>query len=271
MPVKIGLNRPLAVLNDCLIKCPIGGTMTAYGKFAKVYDLFMESNNDLRVEFLENIWIKEDTKPSLILDLCCGTGEITSLLHQKGYDMTGVDVSEEMLSVARQRDNSPDILYLHQDMREFELYGTVDSIICLSDGMNYVLEPSEVMTVFKLVKNYLIPGGTFIFDINTEYKFKNILADNNFSASEDSAAYIWENYYDEEEKINEYSMTFFIKDEETGLFERFQEEHYERAYSIDEITHMLTALGFEIKNIYGGYSGEEFNDFSERAVFVCKR
>ncbi|WP_250228414.1 class I SAM-dependent DNA methyltransferase [Anaeropeptidivorans aminofermentans] len=245
--------------------------MRAYGKFAKVYDLFMENDNELRVAFLENIWIREGTKPSLILDLCCGTGEITSLLHKKGYDMTGIDISEEMLSVARQRDNSPEILYLQQDMREFELYGTVDSILCLSDGLNYLLEPSEVMAVLRLVKNYLNPGGTFIFDINTEHKFKNILGEHNFSAAEDNAAYIWENYYDEEEKINEYMMTFFIKDEETGLFERFQEAHYERAYGIDELSQMLTALSFEIKNIYGGYSGEALTDFSERAVFVCKR
>lgn len=147
---------------------------------------------------------KYNINPKLIAELGCGTGNITGRLAKEGYDMIGIDISEEMLSVARQKavdEGDKNILYLLQDMTEFELYGTVDVILCLCDSINYITEYEDIVKVFKLVNNYLEPGGLFIFDINTEYKFKNILGENTFADSEENAAYIWQNYYDENERI----------------------------------------------------------------------
>jgi SAM-dependent methyltransferase len=202
----------------------------------------------------------------LVLDLACGTGSLTSILSKRGYDMIGVDISEEMLAIARRKD--PDILFLQQDMRKFELYGTVDAIICACDAINYLTENGDLEQVFKLAANYLNPGGLFIFDINTEYKFKEILADNTFAAADDTAAYIWENFYDDNDKINEYSITCFAKDGE--VYNRFDELHMQRAYSVNEIKAALAAANLEFLAHYHEMTQEEPEAKAERVFFVAK-
>lgn len=151
--------------------------MEAYSGFAEVYDLFMdnvpyEEWSHYLMQILKNNGITD----GLVLDLGCGTGKITRLLSKAGYDMIGVDISEEMLSIAREQE-SEDILYLHQDMRDFELYGTVKAVVSICDSMNYITEEEDLLTVFRLVNNYLDPGGIFVFDLNTIYKYKEILGE----------------------------------------------------------------------------------------------
>lgn len=247
--------------------------MTSYGKFSKLYDLFMETDYEKWTGFIVESWKKENKNTNLVLDLGCGTGIITNMLHQKGYDMIGIDSSTEMLSVAQERAElaKADILYLHQDMREFELYGTVDSILCLCDSLNYMLSEKDLAKVFKLVHNYLNPRGTFIFDMNTEHKYHTVLSSNNFSDVLDNAAYIWENYYDADGKINEYIIHFFAENEGTGLYERFSEEHYQRAYSTEEIKSIIHQSGLTLKGIYDDYEFKDIDSLTERAVFVCQK
>ncbi len=247
--------------------------MPIYGKFSQVYDLFMEETPyEEWVAYIEAIWRREGTMPSLVAELACGTGSITIPLAQKGYEMTGIDLSEEMLTQAKQKayEQEVDILFLNQDMRAFELYGTMDSILCVCDGLNYILEEDELLAIFRLVKNYLNPGGTFIFDMNTLYKFEHILGDNTFTETSEDAAYIWENYFDEETQINEYYVNFFVKQETTEKYERFEECHYERGYTRETIENLLTQAGLTLLHAYDATTFEKAKEESSRIYFVAR-
>ena len=246
--------------------------MAIYENFAQVYDVFMENipYGDWLI-YLEKIWQKFNLKPKLILDLGCGTGNMTIPLAKKGYELIGIDASFQMLAKAREKSIKEDlnILYLEQDMQSFELYGTVDCIISLCDSINYILEEDELLQVFKLVNNYLEPKGLFIFDINTIYKFENILADNSFSQTTENMAYTLENYFDKEEMINEFYTNFFIQDEETMLYQRFEEIHYEKAYTIDKIKSLLKQANLNLLAVYDELTFDEAKDDSQRIFFIA--
>lgn len=246
--------------------------MEAYEAFASIYDAFMEEiDYDMWVAYLHKIWEKECFQPKLIVDLGCGTGNVTQILAKQGYHMIGIDFSEDMLAEAKKKAETENlnILYILQDMREFELYGTVNCIISLCDSLNYITEEEELLQVFCLVNNYLHPKGLFIFDLNTEYKFKEILAQNSFSETKEDSAYIWENYYDEQEKINEYYVNFFIKQKD-GKYERKEEYHYQKAYDISIIKRLLEQSGLQLSGIYDAYTFEPPRKDSQRIYFVAR-
>lgn len=246
--------------------------MAAYESFASVYDLFMEDiNYDEWIQYIEKLWHKFNINPELICELGCGTGNISLRFAERGRDMIGIDLSEDMLSEARQKAESKNlnVLFLHQDMRDFELYGTVGCVLCLCDSLNYITEKNDLLRVFQLVNNYLHPNGLFIFDLNTEYKFKNIYADNTFSEITEDAAYIWENYYDEEEQVNEYYLNFFVKNKE-GSYDRTEEEHYERAYSLDTIKKLIQQSGLKFEGAYNAFSFDNVREDSERIYVVAR-
>ena len=217
-------------------------------------------------DYVLAIWQRWGCSPNLVLDLACGTGGLTDILARRGYDMIGIDASPEMLTIARQKNT--DVLFLQQDMREFELYGTVDGIICTCDGVNYIPEEDELAHVFALVANYLNPGGIFIFDINTEHKFSQVLADNTFAGLCEDAAYIWENFYDAEERINEYNLACFV--EENGVYRRFDELHVQRAYDVDEIKTALATGGLEFLAAYHDLTFDEPKKDTQRIFFVAQ-
>ncbi len=247
--------------------------MESYTSFAKVYDLFMnEVPYDLWVDYIEEIWKKYNVKPNLVLDLGCGTGNITCRLSQKGYNMIGLDLSNEMLVEAKQKADElcQNILFLEQDMKELNLYETVESCICTCDCLNYILEEDELLEVFNCVNKYLDTNGIFIFDINTEYKFKNILSSNSFCSVEENASYIWENYYYDNEKINEYYLNFFIKDKDSNKYSRYEECHYQKAYSINNILYLLKKANLKILDVYNAFSFDKPKEDSERVIFVVK-
>ena len=175
--------------------------MEAYTSFAQVYDLFQDNVPYQEwCVYLTGLLREQGVKDGLVLDLGCGTGSLTRLLARSGYDMIGVDNSGEMLQIAMDKGQGmeEDILYLMQDMREFELYGTVRAVVSICDSMNYLLEYKDLVQVFRLVNNYLDPGGVFIFDLNTEYKYKELLADNTFAEDRKESSFIWNNFYDQE-------------------------------------------------------------------------
>lgn len=206
--------------------------MQAYTGFAQVYDIFMDNvPYDNWTGYLTGLLQEYGVKDGLVLELGCGTGKVTRRLALKGYDMIGIDLSDEMLEIAREKEYSEDswteaaepegdlngrnpILYLQQDMREFELFGTVSAVVSICDSMNYITSEEDLIKVFQLVNNYLDPGGLFIFDMNTEYKYKNLLGDATIAENREECSFIWENYYDEENRMNEYNMTIFVKAEE---------------------------------------------------------
>lgn len=246
--------------------------MEAYTVFAEVYDLFMDNiDHQQWAEYLEELLKSYGVKDGLVLDLGCGTGALTELLAKKGYDMIGVDNSLEMLEIAREKQIAQglDILYLLQDMREFELYGTVASIVSCCDSLNYILEEEELLQVFRLVNNYLDPGGIFLFDMNTEYKYREVLGDNTIAENREEASFIWENYYEESSRINEYAVTLFVR-EEDGKYNKQEEFHYQRAWTPQEIQRLLQKAGLELVAVYEAFTRDEPGGKTERLQFMAR-
>ncbi len=244
--------------------------MEAYTDFAGVYDTFMDHTPykewcQYLVDVLESYHIKND----LVLDMGCGTGTLTRMLEQAGYNMIGIDSSDEMLSIAIQKkDEDSSILYLQQDMREFELYGTVKAVVSVCDSINYLLEDEDVVQTFKLVNNYLDPDGIFIFDFNTVYKYETVIGDATIAENRDNCSFIWENYYHEEEQINEYDLTIFVQ--ENDLYKRFNETHYQRGYTLDEMKDFVEKAGLLFVNAVDADTHQEITEESERIYIIAQ-
>ena len=216
-----------------------------YSLFSTVYDMFMDNVPYIEwADGIEQTLKKHGINEGIVLDLGCGTGTLTKMLADKGYDMIGIDGSEEMLLIAREKDENT--LFLCQDISEFELYGTVRAVISTCDTLNYILDEEELINTFKLVNNYLEPGGIFVFDMNAPEKYEEVLSDNVFAENRDEASFIWDNFYDEDEHINEYVLTLFMRDDKSGLYKKHEEYHYQRNYLRDEIKELLDRAGLEI-------------------------
>lgn len=247
--------------------------MEAYSSFAQVYDLFMdnvpyEEWNRYLTSLLREYGIENGT----VLDLGCGTGKMTRLLEKAGYDMIGVDYSEEMLEIARDvqiQEEDSGILYLWQDMRELELYGTVRAVVSICDSMNYILEDEELEQVFRLVNEHLDPKGIFIFDLNTLYKYQELLGETTISENRDEGSFIWDNYFDEEEQVNQYDLTLFIKEKE-NLYRKYEETHFQRAYTLERVKELLKNAGMEFVAAYDAFTREPVKQTSERIYIIAR-
>lgn len=246
--------------------------MEAYTGFASVYDTFMDNiPYEEWCEYLTGLLREYGVTDGLLLDLGCGTGSLTELLADGGYDMIGVDYSEEMLELALEKkmESGNDILYLCQDMREFELYGTVSAVVSICDCMNYITELEDLVAVFKLVNNYLDPKGIFIFDLNTEYKYRDVMGDTTIAEDREDSSFIWDNQYEPEEKINIYDLSIFVR-ESGDLYRKYHETHYQRAYSLDEVKAALEEAGMEFVAAYDAFTKEPPKADSERIYVVAR-
>ncbi|MDY5846395.1 MAG: class I SAM-dependent methyltransferase [Bariatricus sp.] len=246
--------------------------MDAYTSFARVYDTFMDNiPYEEWAEYLTGLLKEYGVSDGLVLDLGCGTGNMTELLADAGYDMIGVDNAEEMLEIAMEKkeESGHDILYLLQDMRGFELYGTVRAVVSICDSVNYIDDEEDLTEVFHLVNNYLDPGGVFIFDFNTLYKYREILGDRTIAENRDDCSFIWDNYYYDEDRINEYELSIFIR-EEDDLFRKYEETHYQRAYTLEEMTRLIKDSGLEFITAYDAFTHEAPNEKSERIYMIAR-
>ena len=245
-----------------------------YDHFASVYDKLMDQVPYASwCEHLIKILRDNGIDDGLVLDLGCGTAQATMLLSRAGYDMIGVDGSEEMLMEARAKMSEEErsrILLLNQDMREFELYGTVRAVISMCDTLNYCENEEDLLQVFRLVNNYLDPGGLFLFDLNTVHKYRDILGDNVFALSGDDCAYIWENSWFEDEQVNEYDLTLFIGEEGENVFTRHRELHVQRAFSDETVRSLLSRAGLKLEQVTQAYTGKPLSDQSERVLYVAR-
>lgn len=256
--------------------------MEAYTSFAAVYDTFMDNvPYEEWGEYIHGMLCKYGVEDGIVLDLGCGTGTMTEILAGYGYDMIGVDNSEDMLELAMEKriESGHDILYLLQDMQEFELYGTVKAVVSVCDSVNYVTEPGELEEVFRLVNNYLDPRGVFLFDFNTDYKYREIMGDCTIAEDRGECSFIWDNYYYENEQINEYDLTLFIQeknpdetqsDQMPQLYRKYKETHYQRGYTLKEIQVLLEKAGLVFEAAYDVDSKEEPSDTSERICVIAR-
>lgn len=246
--------------------------MSGYCDFAYVYDRLMKDvDYSLRTEYLLKLFERFGKKPTLLLDLACGTGAFSNEMAKRGIEVIGVDMSEDMLSVARE--NSAELglnpLYLCQKAQELDLYGTVDGAICCMDSINHIMPTSTVKNVFLKISLFLEPNCLFIFDVNTEFKHKQVLADNTFVIEDEEIYCVWQNEYFPETLTTKISLDFFV--EEEGRYDRFSEEFYERAYKISEIEEMLSLSGFRVEGVFEDMTEKPLKENSERAIIVARK
>lgn len=247
--------------------------MDSYRGFAEVYDAFMDNvPYDEWTDYLLGLLFDYGIKEGKICDLACGTGSMTTGLSDAGFEMMGVDASFEMLSIADKNKGNRNILYINQDMRELELAEKMSAFVCICDGLNYILEKEELVQVFSGVKKYLNEGGIFIFDLNTVYKYKEILGETTIAENREDMSFIWENFYDETERVNEYDLTLYVRDrEDETRFLRLEEVHYQKAYEISDIKESIEEAGMELIAVFDAFTREAPKKESERLYFVVKK
>ena len=250
-----------------------------YDLIAPIYDKINgELDYDAWADFIEeNIRrYNPDMKTELVLDLGCGTGRMTLELGRRGYDMTGVDLSPEMLDLAREAAEeaglSDKMLWLLQDITDFELYGTVELAVSCLDTLNHLTDAADLRRCLSLVHNYLVPDGLFVFDINGKGKFENIYADNSYVMEEDGSVCVWQNSYNPKTRLCDFFITLFEEDED-GRYSRYDELQTERMYTIRTMKKMLTECGFEFIGAYSDFDFGEATDASERIYITarCKK
>ena len=283
--------------------------MEQYTDFAAVYDTFMdETPYDVWGDFVAGIIEKYGvSKPSvktagngdtkadgsvaadsevaedseaaleqernLIVELGCGTGSFTIEMAKKGYDIMGTDLSFEMLDIARRKaaEQGLDLMFLQQDMRELDLYCTAGTIVSVCDSINYLLEDEDVIETFRLVNNFLFPKGLFVFDFNTVHKYRDIIGDATIAENREDCSFIWDNYYNDEDHINEYNLTIFARcDEKDEIFRRSVETHYQRGYELDEMKAFVEKAGLEFIEAIDADTHQAPTEDSERIYVIAR-
>lgn len=246
--------------------------MDSYGRFATIYDeLMMDFNYKDWFKYIEGIWEKYGKKPKNILEMACGTGNLSYYLGEKGYNLTCFDLSLDMLSMADKKSSKfKNVKILNQNMVDFNIPESFDCILCICDSINYIREKENLVRTFKNVWNHLEDDGIFIFDINSFYKLKYIIGNNIFVEDREDIFYTWENHFDDEENICEFYLTFFYS-EDGEKFERFNEDHIEKAYKIEEVVEALEEAGFSQIDYFQAFSFERPSRESERINFVVQK
>lgn len=247
---------------------------TGYERFSLCYDALTENVcYPQRAAYLDQLIRKHlQSGGKVMLDLACGTGTMTEEMAKRGYDLLGVDYSEGMLSQAMEKkfQHSLPIQYVCQDMRQLELYGTVDVTICTLDSLNHLASFDEVETVFRRVWNVTEPGGIFLFDMNTLYKHQMLLGDQVYLYETDDVYCVWENTLQEDSCTVTIQLDLFRQCAD-GRYIRQAECFTERAYPAEQIQRALEQIGFRVLGVYHGDSEEPLREDSERMVVLARR
>ncbi len=246
----------------------------SYGIFSSVYDILTENVDYEKIAHKICSLLRENhADGGLLLDLGCGTGTLSFLLENEGYDVIGVDASEDMLAIANEKkyeDNSS-AMFLCQNAEELDLYGTIDCAVSSLDTINHIDSIEKVKNAISKISLFMNMGGIFIFDMNTPYKHEKILGNNTFIYDMDEVYCAWQNAYNEGLKTTKIDLDFFIKNEDDDCYERYSESFCEYAYDIETIKTILNENGFEIIGMYDDYSNNSITDTTERVTFVAKK
>lgn len=248
--------------------------MRPYSALARYYSKFTENvEYGKRTDYILNLMhIHGRAAPRLLLDLACGTGGFSLELAARGADVIGVDISEEMLAAAQAEmyNRGLRVMFIKQDMQHLDLYGTVDSAICMLDSLNHITDINELKRAIYRVSLFLEPDGLFIFDVNTLYKHKEVLSGSCYVYECDGAVCVWSNSECSDDGMVNISLDIFEK-KEKDLYSRSTENFSERAYDIELIEEILDSCGFKVCGIYGDMSFEKPDDAEERVYFVAER
>ena len=251
--------------------------MGGYSFFSSVYDTLTENvNYAARADYIADLLADNGIKGGILLDLACGTGTLSVEMSKKGFEVIGVDASADMLSVAMNNayEAERNILFLCQPMQQLDLYGTINAAICTLDSINHLTDEADVQATFDKVSLFTEPGGIFIFDVNTPYKFENIYSDNSYvleDENEDGGAIYcgWQNFYDRESRVCDFYLSVF-EEGENGQYYRDDEHQRERCYTREEIENALASTGFELLGVYNGLDFEALTPTDERWYFVAR-
>lgn len=247
--------------------------MSEYSKFAWFYDqLTYNVDYDKISERIDSLVGQFGGEKGVLLELGCGTGSLCEKLSELGYDVIGVDNSQEMLSQAWEKkfESGRDIQYVCQDMTELEMYGTVDVAVSVLDCINHLPSREAIQKTFDRVSLFMEPNGLFIFDVNTEYKHRVILGNNAYIYDLDGIFCAWQNEYNNEDGSVDIFLDFFEENED-GSYNRYQENFKEIAFSEGEIDGMLKKAGFEILAKYDEYTDDPIEDKTQRIVYVARK
>ena len=248
--------------------------MASYGEFAYYYDILTDNvDYKKRCDYIRDLLAENGIGEGILLDLACGTGTVSLILSQMGYDVIGVDASEDMLSVAQEKkmETGEDVIFLCQRMEELDLFGTINAAVSTLDSINHVTDADTVREIFRRVSLFMEDKGVFIFDVNTPYKHREILGNNTFVYDTDEVYCVWQNSTDES-LLTEISLDIFEKDEDDeDTYYRYSEEFSERAYDLEDIRKWLEEYRFEVTAVYEEMTRNNVSDKTQRAVFVAKK
>jgi SAM-dependent methyltransferase len=245
----------------------------SYSCFAGVYDMLTENvEYSKRADYFCSLLAENGINGGLLLDLACGTGSLSFEFEKRGYSVIGVDLSPEMLSIAQNKkyDGNSDVLFLQQDMRALDLYGSVDCCVCALDSLNHLTGEKDLFKAFKSVSEYTENGGIFIFDMNTEYKHKNILADNCFVYDCGDVFCVWQNSLQSDGSTVDITLDFFEEDED-GMYERHTENFSEKAYPDKTVKELLEKADFTLVGEYKELTAETPDETTQRIVYIARR
>ena len=248
--------------------------MASYGDFAYFYDNLTDNvDYEKRCSYIKGLLAENGVGEGILLDLACGTGTVSLMLSDMGYDVIGVDASEDMLSVAQEKkmESGADVIFLCQRMEELDLFGTINACVSTLDSINHVTDEETVREIFRRVSLFMEDKGIFLFDVNTPYKHKCVLGDNTFVYDTDEVYCVWQNSTDES-LVTTVNLDIFEKDEDDEeTYYRYSEEFTERAYDLDDIKKWLEDVKFEVIGIYEEMTKNSVKADTQRAVFVARK
>lgn len=253
--------------------------MTTYEHFAYLYDeLMKDAPYDQWVQYVKETLGKyqmnrSSGEPFQLLDLACGTGELSTRFAKEGFHVTGIDLSADMLAVAQAKaeDAGVRIPFYEQNMAEFEVPALFDVIGIFCDSLNYLQTEEEVKDTFGQAFLYLKSGGLLIFDVHSIFKITQVFINQTFALNDDHIAYIWNSFPGEEANSVEHELSFFVLDERSGKYDRYDELHFQRTFTIQHYSEWLTEAGFEILEVNADFEHSPPQNHSERIFFIAQK